>query len=1381
MNKIFCLDKLLRAMTGVVAAFILGFIVTAEAFGIGTQGMERDLSFRYIGVSNGLPDNYVKSVFPLPDGRVGVRTTVMFNIFNGSSFSSFPIVDSCRYLAYYNSQILRQFVDNQNRVWLQDREGILLFDLKKERYIGQLDTVFRNMGMTRKVKSLMIDSQNRFWLGDGTDYYVYAPGKKLKKIEGRNGSRNASGEVLAVASQGKDTWMLYSTGILRCYDTESNRFIRHSDFLKDKIKTADHVEMHPADNGDLWISYNKTGGYYSTHSDHWEEILSLPDGIRVFFTGLAVDNSGNAWFSTIDDGIYIVNRHDFQAHHIPAIKLSSGTTLRTNIQSMAYDPKTGCMWIGFFNRGLCYYHPSLNRFAFYSPRNLPGIWMDENVHAMLEYNDGTILLGTSHGLHRYNPSTGAVDQPFPNLSWQVVRTLHRDSHDRIWVNNFRDSLLYYISDGSLHGLRLSVDKAFANTSDPMNVRTLAEDSKGRLWVSIGGGGVGLLNPGTGHIDLLKARHPELEPFQLCNAMAMDSRGRLVVGSDNGLYLYNPDTGKVEVASVGGPYLAAGFKFNDIFSDGRGYLWLATQTGLGVVLHSGRYVLVGTPGPLDMQTVQSIQEDNNGDIWVSTINTLHKIEVNGTAEKPVFDVISYPTYGDEEGAYEFTSIKTRSGMLYFGRINGFNAFVPENLAPASNPHTPSLTGFRLFNKEVGIGEKYNGRVLLSNALDYTDEIRLKHNENFITLGFAGLNYATPSQTWFKYMLEGVDKEWVEVRSDNGESQASYSNLPPGDYVFHLFTAEADRKWGQEATLRIHVSYPWWNCPVAWVIYGLLLVALVVFVIRMLTARNARKIKLMQQEEARSRDEELNNLKFKFFTNISHELRTPLTLIITPLDILINKVQDSKLQKQLAGMSRNAHNLLNLVNELLDFRKLEMHGERLHLSGADINEFVCTVCDTFTATAAERGFDFTVDVPTKSHFMYFDKDKLHKILNNLISNAFKFTPSGGRIKVSLTEDLSGDRPCAVISVQDNGKGIPESQLSKIFDRFYQVAQSDNENTGSGIGLHLTAEYARMHNGDIKVHSKECEGSTFSVSIPMDLKGGGTQAKESAAQDNSDADLESGEPAAEETGRDGNLKKILLIEDNVEFRTFLAEQLSETYNVLEASDGEEGERIAIAENPDLIISDIMMPKVDGIELCRRIKTNVQTSHIPVVLLTARTADEVKISSYGVGADCYMSKPFNYEILSVRVAKLIEQQESRRREFSRSIEVNPSAITVTSVDEQLLKKALSLIEDNMDNTAYSVEDLSRDLGMTRVSLFRKLKSISGLTPTDFIKSIRLKRAAQLLKGSKLSMSEVADMVGFSSPSYFAKCFKEAFSMSPTQYAEANATEFCVNGEPIA
>ena len=364
---------------------------------------------------------------------------------------------------------------------------------------------------------------------------------------------------------------------------------------------------------------------------------------------------------------------------------------------------------------------------------------------------------------------------------------------------------------------------------------------------------------------------------------------------------------------------------------------------------------------------------------------------------------------------------------------------------------------------------------------------------------------------------------------------------------------------------------------------------------------------------------------------------------------------------------------------------------------------------------------------------------------------------------TEEIEG-RNYVRISVSDTGIGISESDLPYIFDRFYQVGNEGDEKIGSGIGLHLVREYVNIHGGRIKVDSRIDRGSVFTVWLPMDLKPEPDELPEEIIGTEA-SDVKEKETTTSTV--DDNLKKLLLVEDNQEFRTFLKEQLEDFYQIIEAADGEEGERKAIEENPNLIISDIMMPKVDGIELCRRIKTNVQTSHIPVILLTARTADDIKINSYEVGADSYMSKPFNFDMLMVRIEKLIEQQEKRKQEFRKNIEVNPSAITITSVDEQLIQKCLEYIEKNMDNPEYGVEELSGDLGMVRMSLYRKLQSITGHTPTDFIRSIRLKRAAQLLQGSQLPIVEIANRVGFSSPSYFSKCFREMFGMLPKQYAE--------------
>lgn len=567
-----------------------------------------------------------------------------------------------------------------------------------------------------------------------------------------------------------------------------------------------------------------------------------------------------------------------------------------------------------------------------------------------------------------------------------------------------------------------------------------------------------------------------------------------------------------------------------------------------------------------------------------------------------------------------------------------------------------------------------------------------------------------------------------------------------------SAGNDHVWSPESVFQVTIRPPFWATGWAWTVYIFLGLVCIVVVFFYIHRKNVRKLVWLKEQQAAQQKEELNQLKFRFFTNISHELRTPLTLILTPLEVLRKKVTDEQVLRQLDTVYKNAQELYTLVNQLLDFRKMEMKMEKLHLTAGDLEEFLFTVYANFKPFAKEKHLDFNLEVSPAYWYMNFDHEKLHRILNNLLSNAFKFTSEGGCVTLSLAKEEMEGRDFACITLTDTGIGMSIEVLEHIFDRFYQAQQSDESLVGTGIGLHLVKEYVQLHEGEILVESEPGKGSVFILYIPMDLK------------------VE--EEAVQETVTSDDRKKLLIVEDNQDFRHFLKEQLSETYQVIDAPDGEEGEKLAVEQNPDLIISDIMMPKVDGLELCRRIKHNVQTSHIPVILLTARSGDEAKISGYAVGADSYISKPFSFDVLLVRIKQLIEQQEGRKKEFRKTLRVNPSRITITSIDEQLLQKALKLIEEHIDNSEYNVEQLSTDMGMSRMNLYRKLQAITGQTPTEFIRTIRLKRAAQLLQDGKLNVSEVADRVGFSSSSYFTKCFKEQFGVLPTQYTETDESD---------
>lgn len=1342
--------------------------------------------FRHIGVADGLPDNYVKSVFGVPDGRLGVRTTVLLSLYDGNQFVSFPYNSRSRYPIAYNHAIPEQYIDTHNRLWMKERGGLRVFDLTTERYINNVDSLFKDFGLTAQVSDMFIDSEQHYWfVTPQSSVYMYDEKKgALEQVCTKDEFIEYYGTLQNVESKGNCAWMIHEKGVIRCYDMELKRFIRQEDFLIGKMNPGDRAIIKILDNGDYWLMWDWGVGYYNSQSKRWQEVFTTPRDNYSILTSICVDEEGNVCIGGVSKGMYRIMRHNLSVTQVKDIPLQTGGTIHNDIHSLFFDSRNGGLWMGLFSQGICYYHPSMDNFPLYNRENTFGKWNNEDVCAFAEDEQGNILLGTLNGLHLYNPSTQKITIPYKELDHQICWVLYKDSKQRIWLGTYQENL-YCIDKGKVK-LYSYPSEGYQQDPDYRNVRAIIEDKKGRLWISVYGG-VGSLDLNTGKINLLVDNHPELKEYKTADALALDNDGRLIVGAYNGLYIYDQEIDQVWIPERDDPFnklfIHDSNKYNCILNDSRGLLWFGTQYALNIVTPDKQLYTLQEEDGLPNATIQGIQEDNNHDIWISTINSICKVKVDKQGTNYDFHVISFPTAigSQQDDLFDFHSLKARDGKIYFGRTNGFNAFSPENIFYDKFVNHPVFTSLKLFNTSIIPGMQYNGRILLDKAANYARHIVLNHNENFITLDFSGVNFSNPSHTFFRYQLQGSDKEWIEVLSDNGQGRAIYNNLPPGKYLFKVSAAGNDKVWGPESFFSIIIHPPFWDTLAARIIYFILFCALICGFIVYMNKRNHRKLIHMQREEAQRQKEELNQMKFRFFTNISHELRTPLTLIITPLDILKRKITDESASKQLNNIYRNAQELLTLVNQLLDFRKLEMKGEKLLLMNGDLEEFVASIYNSFHPVAVEKNLDFTCRTPHQSLYMYFDRDKVHKIINNLLSNAFKFTQENGKVTLSLSVEEKGGKPCAKISISDTGVGISEEELPYIFDRFYQVRNWEEEKSGSGIGLHLVREYAVLHGGEVTVESHLGQGATFVVYLPIDLKPEEEllrvmNANPSKGADSSEKTHFSEEQKQEEEQKavlssqnSDNRERLLIVEDNKEFRTFLKEQLEEFYQVLEASDGEEGEQCAIDKNPDLIISDIMMPKVDGIELCRRIKTNVQTSHIPVILLTARTADDIKINSYEVGADSYMSKPFNFDMLMVRIEKLIEQQEKRKQEFSKNIEVNPSSITITSVDEKLIQRALEYIEKNMDNTEYAVEELSRDLGMTRMNLYRKLQSITGNTPSDFIKSIRLKRAAQLLQGSQLTMVEVADRVGFSSASYFTKCFKEMFGILPTQYAESH------------
>ena len=799
-------------------------------------------------------------------------------------------------------------------------------------------------------------------------------------------------------------------------------------------------------------------------------------------------------------------------------------------------------------------------------------------------------------------------------------------------------------------------------------------------------------------------------------------------------------------------------------DKQGWIWVGTMNGVYVFdIQNGKTYRYGKEEGMTNEMIQDLVVDKLDEVWVTTANGLCRIRRTRSSEQPfaltMFD--SQNKLGDAKFLPK-TAARMADGKLFFGSSTGFYIVDPIQVKDMEYTGHPVFTSLLVNNQEVVAGKEYDGRVILPFALSTTRKIVLEHDENFITVHFSGLNFDMPHHTYYKYRLQGVNNDWIEINPQDGIGRANYTDLSPGTYKLEVYSAGLDKVWSKlSATLEIEVLAPLWATWWAKLLYFLAFIALIIFVVRWKIEQNRKR---MEDEKYK----ELEEMKYRFFTNISHEFRTLLTLIITPIGSILKRTTDGETRHQLNDVSRNAGDLLQLVNQLLDFRKMEMNGERLSLASGNLDEFIQYTIMKFSPLSEQKSISLKFEDKTGGLFMYFDRDKLGKILTNLLSNAFKFTKAGGVVKVELSKCFIDSRRYARIIVEDTGCGISKEEQAHVFERFYRAEQKQAATqVGSGIGLNMVYEYVKLHQGKISLESEEGKGSRFIVDIPADLK---HALQQEAAQDNLVAPssaMDAIDGATEVQGQKKIEKTVMVVEDNDDFRHFLHRELSHIYNkVLVAKDGMEGALKAEEENPDLIVSDVMMPRMNGTDMCRRIKENIETSHIPVILLTAWSTDEGRTEGYKAGADAYIAKPFDMEVLLARISNLLEKQEKRKQDFSHSISLDPKTVTDSTPDEAFLNEVIGHIEKNIDNSEYTIDSLAGDVVMSRMSFYRKMKSLTGQTPADFIRTVRLKTAAKLLKEGNCNVSEACYRTGFASPQNFSKHFKEMFGVLPSQYS---------------
>jgi signal transduction histidine kinase/DNA-binding response OmpR family regulator/ligand-binding sensor domain-containing protein len=1082
---------------------------------------------------------------------------------------------------------------------------------------------------------------------------------------------------------------------------------------------------------------------------------------------LMVDPAGVLWAGHVYYGLHkiLLNSTAFKGYE-SLVREHLGNT---DVNPVHMD-ETGDLWVGTFGDGLYRINKRSGQVDHYKPEK--GLL---DVECLIESVPGTFWVGLRGGVLKFDRASGIFSDPLP--SGEIKKELRNTYVLTIAAKDqmvFLGTPIGLIALDTESGLirRISM-KNDATTEGEYGFRSLLVTRDGEVWADC--------DSGICRIDYTGLNDITVVPIYRRN----------VKEENFNLYSYV------------------------LYEDHEGYIWHTSQSKVSRIdRKTGDVKSFRLSHPAYPETrllARSIQEDEHSSLWIGTQFGLCQFNKE-SGEIRLFDQndgLPILIHG------HLSSSKDMEGNLIFGGIGGFYQFHPDSIHLNTNEPRVVITDFRLFNKSVPVDTAADA--ILTRSISYTDHIELRYDQNDLAFEFSALDYSDPSKNRYAYTLENFQDEWIAADATN--RLAIYTNLDPGKYTFRVKGSNNHQTWNESDTsLSIIIRPPWYRTILAYSLYGLILVVSVLGFIYLRTRKllnEKRKLEtvvasrthelelanrqLEQQkteiqsqrdclEESHKRISELDRLKTRFFTNISHEFRTMLTLIQTPVrNLLADNGISTKIRQSFDMVDRNVSRLANLVNQLLDISRIDRGRVRLMLSGGNVQYFVRSVATAFKATSEVRGIEYYLRIRSDSRVTLFDADKLEKILNNLLSNAFKFTDEGGRVSVESIHQVGPeDSDRLTVSVTNTGIGIPEEEQEKIFDRFYQAESNlKKEGGGTGIGLALVYELVHLLHGNITVKSEVDKETTFSIEIPLG-NGHLTEDEYTIVEDQKrypakmkgietniipEVPLPSASPQTVST-TSKDRATILIVEDNEDLRWLVAERFRSEFTVLQAVDGKAGLKVAIDRAPDLVITDLMMPRMEGTELCKQLKGTLETSHIPVLMLTAKATQQQKLEGLESGADDYITKPFDIRELELRAKNLVEQRQLLRERFGNRITLDPGEITITPMDQRFLQQAMDIVETHMGDEYFDVKEFREEMNMSRSTLTRKLQALTNQAPVEFIRTMRLKRGADLLRMGFGNVSEVAMEVGFSNPSYFSKMFKNIYHLSPAEYLRTCKTQ---------
>ncbi len=1359
-------------------------------------GQSNQYIFSHIDINQGLTDNHVTCFFKDRKGFIWIGTAAGLNRYDGYKLKVFKY-DPADTLSVSDDYIVQIFEGPEGKLWIESREGRFdIYNIDKGRFEHQGYTFLNKHGLPGNYLNGLIRYNQDYWfVYQDSGVYHYTAHKNIIPIKCRLGDESRP-DPTSITSSAKDEagdiWLVHQNGMLEKIDGRLNKVtFRMNIYQKLGEKGEDRLALFIDKQNDLWIrSDDLLKGVLYFHPPTGE-IRHLtqnegPGGLNSnVIYDVCQDKQGLIWLCTDRGGINLVDKRDFSVKFLQHID-DDPKSLTENDISNLYTDSTGIVWAGTMKNGVNYYNPSTIKFPLYRHQPFDPTSLKYNdINAFVEDPVGNIWIGANGGgLICLNRKTNTFRQYLHNpsdphsLSNDIIVSMMMDRHGKLWLGTYFGGLECFDGHSFTH---FKHDAKDSTSLADDRVMCMFEDADDVLWVGTLGQGMDRLDKDRKHFQHYNIARPGTLQNNYVSSIIEDARHNIWVGTGFGIDVLKRSTGTFIHYSREVNKLSANNTI-ELLKDDANRIWVGTREGLDVFNPTTQtFKSFRTKDGLPDNNIRSLKEDKDHHIWASTSNGI--VRVSLVEGEGGIQGINCRSYGEQDGLQgaefnEKASLVTRDGHLLFGGPNGINFFHPDSIADTKNFPPIVFTDLELYNKSVNVGDKTGGHPILQKSIIDAPEATLNYNDNVFSIEFASLSFVTNSKAKYAYWLEGFNTSWMQA--DGNMRKATYTNLPPGHYTLRVRATNEDGVWNdKEARLSIIILPPWWKTPLAYIVYAILFVVAVYFSRRMVIERARMRFAVEHERQEAKRIQEVDKMKIRFFTNMSHELRTPLSLILAPVERLLENPQLPEPRKQYELIRRNAKRLLFLVGQLLDFRKMEANELRLHATRGDLLTFIREISYSFTDLAENKGITFSYHAPAGSLYASFDHDKMERILFNLLSNAFKFTAEKGVIGVEVLVRKQTEAAVWLdIKVKDTGIGIPADQQEKIFEPFFQ---SDTPahilNQGTGLGLAITMEYVRMHGGTLRVESESGNGSCFVVSLPLAdaVEGAELPAPMGSGAALPDVGTERSIPGSDsmlkDTGytvqgvEEGKRPTVLIVEDNEDFRFYLKDNLRAYFQILEASNGKEGWQKTLSQHPDLIVSDISMPIMNGIDFCKKVKHDERTVQIPLILLTAMASETHELVSLQTGATDYIPKPFNFEVLLSKIRNHIHFHETAKRTYQRQVQVSPSAVAVASADEQFLKNLLVLIEKNMDNPEFSVTQLSKEFNSSRSTIYKRLLALTGKHPIEFIRHVRLKRAAELLEKTQMSVAEVAYSVGFNDPKYFTQFFKSEFGMVPSAY----------------